>query len=530
MIQSPAIEGFSLYTRLFIIILVEAVVARFYGIDRLGLWSDEIWAVSESSQRTLSGMFDYVRNYESHPPGHYLLLRIVQSVVGNSAFAVRLPSALFGVATVVLVYHLGCRYFSTEAGLISAAVLAGNYPSIFFSQEARANIIVAFFILLSAHTLFQIVSGKERTTSKYIYYWVTATIACYLHYAGLVVVLCQGAITLVMLLRGGEKAGVRIGVACKLFFPLLLAQLPWLPGLYHQLTQGPQESWQTVPDALTIWTTLLFLVGDDRDRLWMYLALFGGFLCYLAWTICRHMLSRDAAKLDAASKERLVFILYLMALIILPLVLFFVKSRLSQPVYNSRHFLYIAPMVSLYIGRIASLPILFSPKRIQPFLLVALIGLIIIYQSYSNITSGLYSKRVHKEDYRGGVDIVVADKNFRRAENTAVISTTQFWDHYLKRFLHGQSSTLIFTRASQVEMVRDYLDEHKIRQFYYLGATDQIVTRVDDVAGDERLMALTKYYHPVCRSKLHRVHIIKFVGPARREAVDYSLLPLCPYG
>ena len=154
-------QQFSLHLWLFILVLVEAVASRFYGLDRIGLWSDEIWAVSESSHRTLAGMFDYIREHESHPPGHYLLLRVVQDLFGNSAFAVRLPSALFGVMTVILLYRIGSRYFSETAGLISAALLAGSYQSIFFSQEARANIIVSFFVLLSVHFLYQLVKRKD---------------------------------------------------------------------------------------------------------------------------------------------------------------------------------------------------------------------------------------------------------------------------------------------------------------------------------------------------------------------------------
>jgi hypothetical protein len=522
-------QHYSLHTTLFIVILVEAVAARFYGIDRLGLWSDEIWAVSESSQRSLAGMIEYVRNYESHPPGHYFLLRITQYVFGNSAFAVRLPSALFGVASVVMVYHLGCKYFSIVAGLISAAILAGNYPSIYFSQEARANIIVAFFILLSLHTLFQIVSGKDRTKGKYIYYWVAATLACYLHYAGLAMVLCQVAVTFVMLLLKKEGTGLQAArLAMKLFLPVLLFQLPWLPGLYHQLAQGPQEAWQTVPDTHTLWATLLFLVGDDRERLLAYLALFGVFFCYLVWIVSYRMIHSGTAKFDAANKDQIIFILYLMALMILPVLLFFIKSNISQPVYNSRHFLYLAPMLALYIGRIVSLPVLFSPLRVQPFLLVALIGTIIIYQNQSNIKSGLYSKSVYKEDYRGGVEVIVEDKLFRRAANTAIISTSPFFNHYLKRFLHGQASDMLYTTADQAASVKAYLDEQGIEQFYYLGGADQIVTKVDDIAGNERLIALAKHYQPVCRSKLHRVHVIKFRGPAKGD-IDYSTLPLCPY-
>jgi len=515
-------------TWLFVIILIDAVAARFYGIDRLGLWSDEIWGVSESSQRTLFGMFEYVRNFESHPPGHYLLLRITQSVLGDSAFAVRLPSALFGIATVIIMYHLGCRYFSKEAGLISSAWLAGDFQSIYFCQQARANIIVSFFILLATHVLYQIVSGGERTKSKYIYFWISATIACYLHYAGLVFIFCQGIIALVILLWKEENKLAQTKVFIKLYLPVLVFQIPWLSGLYHQLTNGPIEEWQTAPDSQTIKGTILFLASYDTLNFLTCLVMYAGFFCYLLWLISRKIIYARTSGLVDSDKAKITFLLYLIFLIIVPVAFFYIKSDISQPVYNSRHFIYIIPLALFLIAYLFSLLIFLLPSKIQPFFLACLLGLIIIYQNYFNISHGLYSKDVNFEDYRGAVQVIASDIKFRQQESKAIISSTPFFDHYLKR-LNGVSSDFIFSDADQIDMVKTYLEERQIKQFYYLGATDLYVMRINDVERDGRLMELTKYYHPVCRSKLHRAHVVKFIGLAAGE-IDYSALPLCPFG
>src|SRR5947209_11110746 len=95
------------------------VATAFFRLGAKGLWGDEVWQVSWAQQQPLVQTF---LRFRAPPdlPLHFLLTQIATAFAGG-AFWVRLPSALLGAATVVLVFLLGRRVFDTWTAF-SAAV------------------------------------------------------------------------------------------------------------------------------------------------------------------------------------------------------------------------------------------------------------------------------------------------------------------------------------------------------------------------------------------------------------------------
>jgi uncharacterized membrane protein len=56
---------------------------------------------------------------------------------GDSGAALRLPAALFGVASLGAVYALGREVVGRREGLLAALALAFSYQHVWFSQNAR---------------------------------------------------------------------------------------------------------------------------------------------------------------------------------------------------------------------------------------------------------------------------------------------------------------------------------------------------------------------------------------------------------
>lgn len=86
----------------------------------------------------------------------YWLIMASYAVFGVSEFAARLPSALLGVGTALVTYHLGRRLFCGQAGLWAAVVLV---TTLMFDVAARAATPDATLIFFATLALWFYVAG-----------------------------------------------------------------------------------------------------------------------------------------------------------------------------------------------------------------------------------------------------------------------------------------------------------------------------------------------------------------------------------
>ncbi|OHA05729.1 MAG: hypothetical protein A2934_02610 [Candidatus Sungbacteria bacterium RIFCSPLOWO2_01_FULL_47_10] len=88
-------------------------------------------------------------SFHDHPPLVFFVQHVFISAFGETVFAFRLPSAIFGVLSVFLIYRIGAMLFSPTAGLASAAVLAVTANHVFISRVGLQESYVIFFMLLA---------------------------------------------------------------------------------------------------------------------------------------------------------------------------------------------------------------------------------------------------------------------------------------------------------------------------------------------------------------------------------------------
>lgn len=141
----------------------------FFRLGAKGLWGDEVWEASWSQQQ------DFVQTFlrflgPVHFPLHFLLVKLSTSVSG-SEFWVRLPSALLGAASVIIIFFLGRRLFGTRTGVIAALVLAVAPFHVWYAQEARPYASLAFYSLLSLYFFCELIIAPSRRA------WVGFTLA-----------------------------------------------------------------------------------------------------------------------------------------------------------------------------------------------------------------------------------------------------------------------------------------------------------------------------------------------------------------
>jgi len=127
------------------------ILFRLYRLDSQCLWADEGLQFFISSGENISGVFDRLSR-TFHPPisyvVHHLFLRI-----DETAFYLRLPSALFGIASLFYVYLFAGRIVSPKSSFCVLVVFAISPFHIWYSQEGRMYSQLLLLSLISSHAL-----------------------------------------------------------------------------------------------------------------------------------------------------------------------------------------------------------------------------------------------------------------------------------------------------------------------------------------------------------------------------------------
>ncbi|WP_419757390.1 glycosyltransferase family 39 protein [Acidisoma sp.] len=119
-------------------------VARFYGIDNMPFWLDEVTTVTRSSLP----FWDMVTNsLAAHHLPSYFAIAAIFGHYSMSEFALRLPSAVFGAASCGVLFLIGRTLGGWRAGLVAGLLLALSPLQVQYGQEARSY---TFVILMMA--------------------------------------------------------------------------------------------------------------------------------------------------------------------------------------------------------------------------------------------------------------------------------------------------------------------------------------------------------------------------------------------
>ncbi|MEI8359853.1 MAG: glycosyltransferase family 39 protein, partial [Deltaproteobacteria bacterium] len=147
-------------------ITLVAAVARAIGLGS-GLWLDEANSLTKVFRLPFGEMLRSYKGENDHPL-YSMLAHASMALLGESAWSVRLPAALFGVATVPMLYLLARRIAPRTESLASAAILAVAYHHVWFSQNARGYTAVAFFTVFGLWALLRAVeTGRMRDFALY---------------------------------------------------------------------------------------------------------------------------------------------------------------------------------------------------------------------------------------------------------------------------------------------------------------------------------------------------------------------------
>lgn len=159
-----------------------AAALRFYRLDGQ-LWLDEISALRGYRKPFLETLTTFPAFFPN--PLYELMAHASLLLFGESALSIRLPAALFGVASVIVFFQLARRCLSRGEAVFASALFSVSYHHIFFSQDARGYTTYLFFALLSTDRLLALLEEMKWRTA--IVYGVLAALATYAHPFGVFV-------------------------------------------------------------------------------------------------------------------------------------------------------------------------------------------------------------------------------------------------------------------------------------------------------------------------------------------------------
>jgi hypothetical protein len=240
-------------------ILIGGIVLRLYQIDT-DLWLDEVLLRARYVPlefRQLISTYDS----QNHQPLYSIMSRLSYLITGGSDWSIRLPAALFGVASLAAIWRFGARVTSATEAVLAALVLAVSYHHVWFSQNARGYTAMLFFAVIGSGIFILLCEGKGRARQQAWSYAIVMALATYTHLtAALIVVGHAMGLALATPWRSPAARRLAIWPAIALVLSGLITVVlyaPMLPQVVREIRQPTMEGVQVV------WTGLGWLITES---------------------------------------------------------------------------------------------------------------------------------------------------------------------------------------------------------------------------------------------------------------------------
>ncbi len=243
----------SIIALLFIIV---AAAIRFFHLEDQSLWNDEMFSLDVAS-RSLVDIQSTLIAYYHHPPLFFYLTHFALQWFGETAWALRFVSALFGALTIGLVYFCGGRFFSQRAGIVGGLLCLISPLHLAYSQEGRPYALAGFLCLSSFYFLY--LTLEEKKLRWAISYVITLVALLYTHHWGIFVAASQ--MIFVLLFSSMSWTEKR-----RFFISWIIIGLAYLPELFALKSQMSVSSaagwfWVDRPNVTEAYHLLTFFSG-----------------------------------------------------------------------------------------------------------------------------------------------------------------------------------------------------------------------------------------------------------------------------
>ncbi len=391
-----------------VVILIVAVILRFYNLGGESFWLDELHTAKEAGPSlTIAQVLDFLGNMDQHPPLFFLMEHYLFSVFGFDEFGARVLPAIAGVVSVWVLYVFGKELLNKRMGTIAALICCVNIYNITYSQEARGYMFLWLFTSLSY--LFLIRLYKYLRVKDVIFLALSTAALLYSHYFSILVVFCQLVLGIIFWVCDKENRK-------KFFFYFLVAEVialtlyaPWLPYLFK------------MKDIHSFWigkTSPLFFAEYFYDYFANVTPIAACLVFYFVYVV-RKSFSFNNLRTNPASLSAI----FIFVSIFLSWLIPYLRSVLVVPMLVSRYTIIVIPSFILCISYALTL---IEKDRVRNILLT-----LIVLMSIADIFFIKKTYGKHKEQFREMVQYIMEDgKAYAVVNQYTGWHSTYYFDRY----------------------------------------------------------------------------------------------------
>jgi len=381
-----------------IILLILAIVMRIPHLNG-SFWLDEAAQALEITRPTSQQLL--IEN-DFQPPLLHIILHLAQ-FISTQEWWLRLIGAFIpGIATILLLFEMGRRFYSKSTGIIASLFLATSSFHLFYSQELRPYSLSCLFTTWSFYLLFSALNSKKNDAKQK----TKALHSCWIK-IGLINLLGLYSTYLYPFVLIAQA--VYLLVSYRLFFPKWLKPqliplggfLLWLPSFLSQLQAG-QLLRQTLPGWEQVVSTgqlkalplilakFIFGVLKLSELRWPILASVFLGICLLILTI---QLFRSKKVIISINDKTVQTSIVLASLLLMPwLISFWV------PIVQPKRLLIAQPFLYLIISWLISQA--WSPKKHLTQFISVLTVLLILFINFFSSYSYYTKSSLQRENWR----------------------------------------------------------------------------------------------------------------------------------
>jgi hypothetical protein len=157
-----------------VMITVSGMLLRLHGLDSESLSHDEAGLPIRAKEVLQRGYPVNIIGPVEKPVTTYELLpypiALSIALFGATDFAVRLPAAMFGTLTILLIFHIGRRLWGASTGILAAMIYAFSPFALTWGSNAFHPQQTQFFALLTSYVFYRsLISETEVIDRKYLY-------------------------------------------------------------------------------------------------------------------------------------------------------------------------------------------------------------------------------------------------------------------------------------------------------------------------------------------------------------------------
>lgn len=490
-------------------ILGLAAVLRLVGLAAVSLQGDEYRSLDEATGHFGANLTSLLYD---------VILRAMMQF-GTGVEVVRLPSVIFGVASVFAVYLLADALIDRATALVASLLMATSAYAIGYSQEVRFYTLFLFAGILALYALIVLV--RDGTSKRRIVWLVAANILCLAaHGLGAIVVVGE-AVSLVLLTAPPHRVFRRFMVLCGFVvvgvFALTLHAVSRVLTTFLDRYQDSQLSYSSsrglhLTNFVKIgWNFFVFSFGERVYPLWLWLTVPGAILVFVL----------VARGLWFHRNNRLVLGILLPQLILGPLILYLVLDAVTASQFTGASARYLMPMLGPFL--------IFMAAGITSWRRTLALGLSLVLVILLNVVT-VYAYWQNNWNYSGytadwpRVATIIAQNAF--PGKTVILVDGRSTDparyyfsriersHHLRQLALGGSAAHVAARADRVVVVTD---------------TDRLSQQVDI---NRTLLPLQSHFEVVggmTRYPLFVYVMAKASAPAIRPLLrPWRMLPLPP--